>query len=329
MEEGQSTTPSTEGATSGKTDAGSNSGGDESQPSRSFLTRLFQRASGALTTGSEADVRLRATFGPAFRDTTPAELAMVANILRLHDQRIVDVMTPRADIVAVAEDAPLADVIAAFEHGSLSRLPIYRETLDDPIGFVHLKDVALAHGVGADRAAKQFRLTDHIRKALFVPPSMRIAALLQRMQAAHVHMALVIDEFGGVDGLVTIEDLVEQIVGDIEDEHDSAEQEQWSEEAPGVYVINARADIREFEEAEGVHLLLEDWEEDIDTFGGLVFMLTGRVPARGEVIAHPDGYEFEVTDADPRRVKRLRMTLNGAGRRHPHGHGTAPREAAE
>jgi magnesium and cobalt transporter len=291
---------------------------------------LFQRASGALspdaqTTGSEADVRLRATLGPAFRDTTPAELAMVANILRLRDQRIVDVMIPRADIVAVAEDAPLADVIAAFERGSLSRLPVYRETLDDPIGFVHLKDIALAHGVGADRTAKKFRLADHIRKALFVPPSMRIAALLQRMQAARVHMALVIDEFGGVDGLVTIEDLVEQIVGDIEDEHDSAEEEQWSEEAPGVYVINARADIRDFEEAEGVHLLLEDWEEDIDTFGGLVFMLTGRVPARGEVITHPDGYEFEITDADPRRVKRLRMTLNGAGRRH----GPASREAAE
>jgi len=326
MEEGQSTTPSAEGATSGKTDAD----GYESQPSRSFLTRLFQRASDALTpdaltTGSETDARLRAAFGPVFRDTTPTELAMVANILRLRDQRIVDVMIPRADIVAVAEDASLADVIAGFEHGWLSRLPVYRETLDDPIGFVHLKDIALSRGVGGDRVAKKFRLTDHIRKALFVPPSMRIASLLQRMQVARVHMALVIDEFGGVDGLVTIEDLVEQIVGDIEDEHDSAEAEQWTEEAPGVYAINARADIREFEEAEGVHLLLEDWDEDIDTFGGLVFMLTGRVPARGEVIAHPDGYEFEIIDADPRRVKRLRMTLNGAGQ----GHRPVPREAAE
>ena len=268
---------------------------------------------------------MRAELGPAFSDTTPAEMAMVKNILRLRDQRVIDVMIPRADIVAVAEDAPLANVVTAFEHGSLSRLPVYRETLDDPIGFVHLKDIALTHGVGSGRAAKEFRLTDHIRKALFVPPSMRIAALLQRMQAARVHMALVIDEFGGVDGLVTIEDLVEQIVGDIEDEHDSTELDQWSEETPGVYVINARADIREFEEAEGVHLLLEDWEEDIDTFGGLVFMLTGRIPARGEVIAHPDGHEFEIADADPRRIKRLRMTLNGAGG----GHGTAPREAAE
>jgi magnesium and cobalt transporter len=252
-------------------------------------------------------------------------MAMVMNILRLREQRVIDVMIPRADIVAVAQDAPLADVIAAFEHGSLSRLPVYRDTLDDPIGFVHLKDIALTYGVGSGRAAKEFSLTEHIRKALFVPPSMNIAALLQRMQAARVHMALVIDEFGGVDGLVTIEDLVEQIVGDIEDEHDIEDAEQWSEEAPGIYAINARADLREFEEAEGVHLLLEDWEEDIDTFGGLVFMLTGRVPARGEVVSHPDGYEFEITDADPRRVKRLRMSLNGAGG----GQTAAAREAAE
>jgi magnesium and cobalt transporter len=329
MEEGQTTTPSAanepvEGASSG-TDADD----AESQPGRSFLTRLFQRASSALTSDSEADARLRAELGPAFRDSTLAEMAMVMNILRLREQRVIDVMIPRADIVAVAQDAPLADVIAAFEHGSLSRLPVYRDTLDDPIGFVHLKDIALTYGVGSGRAAKEFSLTEHIRKALFVPPSMNIAALLQRMQAARVHMALVIDEFGGVDGLVTIEDLVEQIVGDIEDEHDSAELDQWSEEAPGIYAINARADLREFEEAEGVHLLLEDWEEDIDTFGGLVFMLTGRVPARGEVIAHPDGYEFEITDADPRRVKRLRMTLNGARDGTRIGQTAAAREAAE
>jgi magnesium and cobalt transporter len=321
MDDGQSTTPSTEGESNGKADAD----GGESQPGRSFLTRLFHRASGALTSDSESDAQLRAALGPAFRNTTPAELAMVMNILRLREQRVIDVMIPRADIVAVEADAPLADVVEAFEHGSLSRLPVYRETLDDPIGFVHLKDIALTYGVGSGRAAKEFLLTDHIRKVLFVPPSMRIAALLQRMQAARVHMALVIDEFGGVDGLVTIEDLVEQIVGDIEDEHDSEELAQWSEEAPGVYVIDARADIRDFEEAEGVHLLPTDWEEDIDTFGGLVFMLTGHIPTRGEVIAHPDGHEFEITDADPRRIKHLRLTMRGAG----NGQTTVPREAAE
>jgi hemolysin (HlyC) family protein len=328
MQEGQSTTPSLEGAPS--EEAGAD--GDESQPGPSILTRLFQRASGALgsdtpVTGSEAEARLRAALGPAFRDTTPAELAMVTNILRLREMRVADVMVPRADIVAVAADAPLADVVAAFERGSLSRLPVYRDTLDDPIGFVHLKDVALAHGVGADQASKAFKLSDYIRKALFVPPSMQIAALLQRMQAARVHMALVIDEFGGVDGLVTIEDMVEQIVGDIEDEHDSTELDQWFEESPGIYTINARADIREFEAAEGVHLLMEDWDEDIDTFGGLVFMLCGRVPAQGEVITHPNGYEFEITDADPRRIKHLRMVVNGAGNGAEHTRASS--EAAE
>jgi magnesium and cobalt transporter len=321
MDEGQSTTPSTEGESSGN----DNADGGESQPSRSFLTRLFHRASSALTSDSESDAQLRAALGPAFRNTTPAELAMVMNILRLRERRVIDVMTTRANIVAVEADAPLANVVAAFEHGSFSRLPVYRETLDDPIGFVHLKDIALTYGVGSGRAAKEFRLTDHIHKALFVPPSMRIAALMQRMQAARIHMALVIDEFGGVDGLVTIEDLVEQIVGDIEDEHDSEELAQWSEEAPGVYVIDARADVREFEEAEGMHLLPADWEEDIDSFGGLIFMLIGHVPAQGEVIAHPDGHEFEITDADPRRIKRLRLTMRGAG----NGQTTAPRAAAE
>lgn len=309
------------GASPGKTAAETG----ETPRNRSFLTRLLHRASGALTTDSAADARLRAGLGPVFADSTPAERAMVMNILRLRERRVIDVMTPRADIVAVPVDATLPDVVAAYEQGSLSRLPVYRETLDDPMGFVHLKDIALTYGVGAQRDAKEFRLTDHIRKALFVPPSMRIAALLQRMQAARVHMALVIDEFGGVDGLVTIEDLVEQIVGDIEDEHDSEELDQWSEESPGVYAINARADVREFEEAEGVHLLPPDWEEEVDTFGGLVFMLTGHVPARGEVIAHPSGHEFEITDADPRRIKRLRLTLAGVA----NGHDAGSREAAE
>lgn len=321
MDEGQATTPPAGGGSSAKDDAD----GDESQPSRSFLMRLFHRASGALTPDNESDAQLRAALGPAFRNTTPAELAMVMNILRLRERRVIDVMTPRADIVAVEVEAGLASVVAAFERGSFSRLPVYRDTLDDPIGFVHLKDIALTYGVGSGRAAKEFRLTDHIRKALFVPPSMRIATLMQRMQAARIHMALVIDEFGGVDGLVTIEDLVEQIVGDIEDEHDTEELEQWSDEAPGIYVIDARADIREFEEAEGVHLLPADWEEDIDSFGGLVFMLTGHVPARGELIAHPDGHEFEIIDADPRRIKRLRLTMRGAG----NGQTAAPRAAAE
>jgi magnesium and cobalt transporter len=321
MDEAAAPPPATAGAEGGRADAE----GDQSRSGGSFLARLIQRASSALGADGEAELQLSTELARALRDATPAERGMIANILRLREQRVSDVATPRADIVAVAEDAGLTDVMAAFERGSFSRLPVYRDTLDDPLGFVHLKDIALAYGVGARKAADGFSLKGHIRKALFVPPSMRIAALLQRMQAERVHMALVIDEFGGVDGLVTIEDLVEQIVGDIEDEHDEEEPAEWTEEAAGVYVIDARADIREFETTEGVELLPADWEEEVDTFGGLVFMLTGRVPARGEVIAHPGGHEFEVIDADPRRIKRLRLTLKGAG----NGTGAGARQAAE
>ena len=307
MDASHSPAPAAEGASA----AGDDAEAAGSQRGRSFFLDLIMRAAGALgAPDGEGDGGTG--LGAAFAKSSPAERAMVANILRLQEMRIEDVMTPRADIVAVAEDASLPDVMAALRRGSLSRLPVYRETLDDPIGFVHLKDLALAHGVGnSGDDAVAFALSDHLRTALYVPASMRIAALLQRMQAERVHMALVIDEFGGVDGLVTIEDLVEQIVGDIEDEHDTEDATPWRAEGPGVWLADARADIREFEEACGAALLPEDWEEEVDTLGGLVFMLTGRVPARGEVIAHPMGHEFEVTDADPRRIRRLRVTLHG------------------
>ena len=321
MDEGSSRTPSDEGTDGGRTEAED----DQSSSGGSFLTRLIQMASHAFNGDDEVERELTTELVRELRDATPGERGMVANILRMREQRVSDVMTPRADIVAVCEETSLEEVMAAFERGSFSRLPVFRETLDDPLGFVHLKDIALAYGVGTAKPAGAFRLPDHIRRALFVPPSMRIAALLQRMQAARVHMALVIDEFGGVDGLVTIEDLVEQIVGDIEDEHDEEELEEWSEESDGVYLIDARADIREFERLEGLELLPADWEEEIDSFGGLVFMLTGRIPTRGEVIGHPDGHEFEIIDADPRRIKRLRLTL----RRGENGTGDGERQAAE
>lgn len=280
----------------------------------SLLSSWLRRASwrrpieaGEVETGEEGD-----GWGSAFQHSSPAERAMVANILRLRELRVDDVMTPRADIVAVSSDASLDEVMAALSRGSLSRLPVYHETLDDPLGFVHLKDLALTYGVGCGAdLAPAFDLRKHMRPALFVPPSMRIAALMQKMQAERVHIALVIDEFGGVDGLVTIEDLVEQVVGDIEDEHDARENAQWRSEAPGVWLVDARADIREFAEAVELSLLPEDWEEDVDTLGGLVFMMTGRVPTRGEVITHPMGHEIEVVDADPRRIRRLRLTAAG------------------
>ncbi|MEM1345883.1 MAG: hemolysin family protein [Pseudomonadota bacterium] len=283
-------------------------------PQESFsFAGLLKRATGALSAQSpDDDGEDGDALGSAFAGSTASERAMVLNILRLRELRVEDVMTPRADIVAVAEDASLETVTVALQRGSLSRLPVYRETLDDPIGFVHLKDLALYYGVGCpSEDTPDFALANHLRPALYVPPSMRIVSLLRKMQGARVHMALVIDEFGGVDGLVTIEDLVEQIVGDIEDEHDSEDPAQWVEEAPGVYVLDARTDIRAFEAAEGVHLLPEDWEEDVDTMGGLVFMLTGRVPARGEVISHPMQHEFEIADADPRKIRRIRLSVAG------------------
>ena len=273
----------------------------------SLLGRLFGWSGNSDDADEEAEPADR--LGSAFRNSSPAELAMVNNILRLRDLRVEDVMTPRADVVAVEEGAALDEVIEASESGSHSRLPVYRETLDDPIGFVHLKDLALNYGF-ARTGSKSFRLLDHLRTALFVPPSMRIAALLQKMQGERVHMALVIDEFGGVDGLITIEDLVEQIVGDIEDEHDREGETAWSREADGTWLVQARADIREFQEAEGLTLVPDEWEEEADTLGGLVFMLANRVPMRGEVIVHPEGFEFEIVDGDARKIKRLRVRLS-------------------
>ena len=314
MDDSSGSRPSGEGHDGG--DVTSSDDGDGSsaaeQHEQPFLVRLLQRATDALSNGHNGDgSEAGEGLARALRECSAAEKVMLANILRLRDLRVEDVMTPRADIVAVSADAPLEDVIANFERGTLSRIPVYRETLDDPMGFVHLKDLALAYGVGCGRPGREFRLADHVRPMLFVPPSMRIAPLLQRMQASRVHMALVIDEFGGVDGLLTIEDLVEQIVGDIDDEHDEEELALWREEHPGIYLVNGRADIEEFEEHLGLKLQPEDWDEDADTMGGLVFGLAHRVPTRGEVIFHPDGHEFEVVDADPRRIKRLRLTLRG------------------
>ncbi len=233
------------------------------------------------------------------------ERALLLNVVALKTLRVDDVMVPRADIVAVELGATLDETLEAFRAGQHSRLPVYRDTLDDPVGVIHLKDLALAYGFGA--RANDFALANHLRSVLVVPPSMRVQALLERMQATRRHMALVIDEYGGVDGLVTIEDILEQIVGAIDDEHDDADRPMWVRQADDAYLADARALVSDFQEALGVTLLIEDWNEEIDTLGGLVFMLCGRVPARGEVVAHPAGVEFEVIDADPRRIKRLRV----------------------
>lgn len=241
------------------------------------------------------------------REPTPTP-----GIINLRRMRVEDVAVPKVDIVALAATMSRGEVVDAFRESGFTRLPVYDGTLDSPIGFLHLKDLALKHGFNG--ASGRFALRAMIRPLLFVPPSMPIGVLLTKMQTERRHMALVIDEYGGVDGLVTIEDLIEQVVGEIEDEHDQAESALWTEEAPGCFTALAKTPVQEFEAEIGRSLSAhEDIDpEEIDTLGGLVFMLAGRVPARGELVVHPDGTEFEVLDADPRRIKRLRVLLTEA-----------------
>jgi CBS domain containing-hemolysin-like protein len=229
------------------------------------------------------------------------ERALLRRILTLHDLTVADVMVPRADIVAVEERTPYDQVARIFAEEQHSRLPVYRRTLDDVTGMVHIKDVFAFSG---NRAT--FRLSRVLRQVLFSAPSMRVLELLNQMRRTHIHMALVVDEFGGIDGLVTIENLVEEIVGDIEDEHDEDEAPQMTEERRGVVLVDARTSIEDFERQYG-RVIAEEAEEDIDTLGGLVSSIAGRVPARGELIKHPSGLEFEVVDADARRIRKLRV----------------------
>ena len=222
---------------------------------------------------------------------------------------VEDVMTPRADIVALELSTPFSDVVAQFVEAEHSRMPIYRETLDDPVGVVHVKDIfRLLADASVPTRPEEPVLQKVRRDALYVPGSMRAADLLLRMQTSRQHMALVIDEFGGTDGLVTLEDLIESVVGEIEDEHDEAAAEAIVERPGGVFEAIARAPLEELETALGADLAPPDLDEEIDTVAGLVTALAGRVPQRGEVIAHPAGYELQVLDADPRRVKRVRIT---------------------
>lgn len=249
--------------------------------------------------------------GPAETDA----LDLVDQAKAFKSLRVRDVMTPRADIVAVEISLPLEDVIRRFASSELTRMPIYRETLDDPVGVVHIKDIVLllapsdeGTDVRADGALRREPVLHRLRREiLYVPASMRCADLLLRMRVARIHMALVIDEFGGVDGLVTLEDLLEAVVGDIDDEHDDDQAPELVVRTGGVIEADARASLDDLEAAIGFSLRLPDDEEEVDTVAGLVATLAGRVPQRGEVIIHPLGFEFEVTDADPRRIRRLRI----------------------
>jgi hemolysin (HlyC) family protein len=240
--------------------------------------------------------------GPDDEGLAPSERAMLSNLLRFGELRVDDVMVPRADVAAVERGTGFAELVKLFADVGHSRLPVFRETLDDVIGMVHVRDLLPLWG-----SEDGFALERVARRVLFVPPSMRVVDLLLQMRTTRIHMALVVDEYGGTDGLVTIEDLVEQIVGDIQDEHDTEEGPQIVEKPGGVIEADARTPVEELEKLLGLVLLDEDREEDIDTLSGLVSTLAGRVPSRGELIAHPAGIEFEVADADPRRVKRLRI----------------------
>jgi hemolysin (HlyC) family protein len=303
---------------------------------------------------------LRARLGlpgaPTLRATLEAELKgagdghafsaeereMLLRILRFGALRVDDVMVPRADIIAVDENEPIRELLRTFDVAGVSRVPLFRESLDDPRGMVHVKDLLrwlygdasgrpsdsngspaeppedvagrlasppaeLALDLSRTDLSKPIASTKLRRPMIYVPPSMPAANLLIRMQSTHIHMALVVDEYGGTDGLVTIEDLVEQIVGEIEDEHDEVEAANIIKDSKLGLVTAARTPVHELEQHLGIQLLKQDEEADIDTLGGLVFALVGRVPARGELIRHPAGVEFEVLDADARRVKKLRV----------------------
>lgn len=244
--------------------------------------------------------------------TTPgqaAAAAMVGQARAFQTLTVDDVMTPRADIVAVEIATPFEELVARFIETEHSRMPIYRGTLDDPVGVVHIKDVFKAMaGKGRKPVAASAVLKRLKRETLYVPTSMRAADLLAQMQKTRIHLALVIDEYGGTEGLVTLEDLIEAVVGEIDDEHDEATVSGVIARPGGVFEADARAPLEDLEIALGDgELAPPDLEEEIDTVGGLVTAIAGRVPRRGEVIAHPAGYELEVIDADPRRVKRVRI----------------------
>ena len=253
-----------------------------------------------------------------------AERDMLLRLLRFGALRVDDVMVPRADIIAIDETAPILELLQRFREAGVSRIPIYHETLDDPRGMVHIKDlVRFLMGDVAPREAGSAELgkidltradvarpitgARLRRPMLYVPPSMPAMNLMIRMQSTRIHMALVVDEYGGTDGLVTIEDLVEQVVGEIEDEHDVAEAAHILDDAKLGLVAQARTPVAELEARLGLKLLTPEETQEIDTLGGLVFSIVGRVPSRGEVVRHHSGVEFEVLEADPRRVKTLKI----------------------
>ena len=276
-----------------------------------ILKRLYHALTGQDASSASIRESLEEVIEESERESpaiSAQERVMLGNLLRFGDLRLSDVMVPRAEIIAADESFSLDELVQVFREAQHSRLPVYRGTLDDPTGLVHVKDVLARLNAEEDC----YRLTPSTiaqlrRPILFAPPSMRALDLLLKMQQTHTHLALVIDEYGGTDGLVSIEDIIEEIVGDIADEHDEADVI-VKQDGDGV-IADARMDLDDFKAQTGHDLEVVDSEQDIDSLGGLVTSLLGRVPQRGEIVAHPNGYEFQVLEADPRRVRRLRVKL--------------------
>ena len=257
------------------------------------------------------------------------------NVLKLRELRVDDVMVPRADIDAIDAEDTLADLILCLRNVGHSRLPVYEDSLDNIVGFVHIKDALqrITEEAPINREAKRpgtpvktvsaalrrrIGKEQIVRKVLFVPPSMPVQDLLQQMQAQRLHMAIVVDEYGGTDGLVTIEDLLESVVGDIEDEHDEDDGPLVRKLEEGIFLADARVELDELREVLGADFDPGEHLEEVDTLGGLLFSLEGRVPVRGEVITRFKGFEFEILAADARRIKRVRIIVRKrAGRAKP------------
>lgn len=291
-------------------DGPSHSPGHSSRPN--LWKRLIQALRGEDASSAAMRESLEEVLEESERESpslSAQERVMLGNLLNFGELKVRDVMVPRADIIAVDETLGLPDLLRIFREAQHSRLPTYRESLDDPTGLIHVKDVLgllEAEVGGVYCLSPRARIASLRRPILFAPPSMRVLDLLLKMQAGQTHLALVIDEYGGTDGLVSIEDIIEEIVGDIDDEHDEAAVEVKAD--GDSYVADARTELEDFQSQTG-HDLAVEGEEDIDSLGGLVVSLLGRVPQRGEIVAHPAGYEFQVLDADPRRIRKLRVKL--------------------
>jgi CBS domain containing-hemolysin-like protein len=287
----------------------------------------FERLLATFGLGEEPDLRelIEDALARSKSDTLSGqERSMLRRILRFGKLTVEDVMVPRADIIAVDDNVTIDELMGVFRQAEHSRLPLYHETLDDPRGMIHIRDLmswittqAETSGAGGlDLSKVDLKRTvgtmNITRELLYVPGSMSVLDLLLKMQTTRLHLALVVDEYGGTDGLVSIEDLVEEVVGEIADEHD-VEDEPLIRSDPRLGLIaDARMPIEDLEKQLGIQLVAGVQEEDIDTLGGLVFSIAGRIPARGELVRHPSGIEFEVLEADPRRIKRLRIHVPAA-----------------